>query len=251
VLVSERHRGVDVFGGGDALLEHADRLEPDRDAEARRRESGGVCHDDRCLAQRRDPSARGVDERGSSARTPHDLDERGGGHGVEEVHADEARRIVEHRGQLIDRDGGGVRGDRGVRGDVLFDASERIDLEGEIFRHGFDHECARGEQRGIRARGEALPILRDGFERRASGDRGIDRFEHAGGRRICRVGIAFDDGDPGACEQEGVCDAGAHASTAEHPDPSGGVGTDLGHRSLRSRKSVIRRNFSGLSNSSA
>src|SRR5436190_12415681 len=40
MVVAELHRAVDVFRAGDAFFEHANRLEPDRDAESRRGEAG-------------------------------------------------------------------------------------------------------------------------------------------------------------------------------------------------------------------
>ena len=42
VPVSERHRGIDVFRTGHPLLQHADRLEADRDADNKRGEQHGA-----------------------------------------------------------------------------------------------------------------------------------------------------------------------------------------------------------------
>ena len=49
MVVAELHRAIDVLGGGDAFFEHADRLEADGHAEARRGEAGRVADDDRRL----------------------------------------------------------------------------------------------------------------------------------------------------------------------------------------------------------
>ena len=61
VAVAEHHALVDVGGGGDPLLQHADRLEAEGDAEAAGGEAGRVPDLDALLAQPRDPPAGVVD----------------------------------------------------------------------------------------------------------------------------------------------------------------------------------------------
>ena len=73
--VAELHGRVDVGGRGDALLEHADGLETERDTEAARCESGAVPHDDGNLADRGDPRACVGDEFRRGGAPHHDLDE--------------------------------------------------------------------------------------------------------------------------------------------------------------------------------
>src|SRR5690606_24882116 len=50
VAVAELHRGVDIGRRRDALLHHANRLEPEHEAEPARREARAVLHRDRRLA---------------------------------------------------------------------------------------------------------------------------------------------------------------------------------------------------------
>src|SRR4029078_10304370 len=52
MVVAELHCPIDVLGTGNAFFQHANRLEPDRNAQARRREAGAVAHEDRRLAHR-------------------------------------------------------------------------------------------------------------------------------------------------------------------------------------------------------
>src|SRR5258708_23888413 len=52
MVVAELHGPIDVFGRGDALLQHADGFEPDGDAEAGSREARAVAHDDGLLSHR-------------------------------------------------------------------------------------------------------------------------------------------------------------------------------------------------------
>src|SRR4029079_12930347 len=52
MVVAELHCPIDVLGTGNAFFQHANRLEPDRNAQARRREAGAVAHEARRLAHR-------------------------------------------------------------------------------------------------------------------------------------------------------------------------------------------------------
>ena len=63
VAVAELHRLVDVLGARDALLDHADRLEPEDEAQAARREARRVLHDDHGLAHALADAPRRVDDR--------------------------------------------------------------------------------------------------------------------------------------------------------------------------------------------
>ena len=63
----------------------------------------------------------------------------------------------------------------------------------------------------------------------AAGDGGRDRLEHARRRGRGGIGVAFDDRDARPREQEGVRDARAHASAAEHADVGRGPGRGLAH----------------------
>ena len=87
MLVAEHHRRVDVLGGGDALLDHPDRLEAERDAQAGAGEARRVGDDDRRLAEGFHPAGGQVDEFGVAAGAHDDFHQAGGGHRVEEVHA--------------------------------------------------------------------------------------------------------------------------------------------------------------------
>lgn len=60
------------------------------DPEPARGESRGVVDDDRRLAEGVDPSADGVDGALGGGAGPHDLDEFGDRHRIEEVHANES-----------------------------------------------------------------------------------------------------------------------------------------------------------------
>src|SRR4029453_4277426 len=51
MAIAERHRLVDVLGGSDPLLQHADRLEPEEHAQPARREPRRIADDDRLLPE--------------------------------------------------------------------------------------------------------------------------------------------------------------------------------------------------------
>ena len=88
VAVAELERGVDVLGAGDALLDHADRLETEHEAQAARGEARRVLHDDARLAHLLADGARGRDRLLGGLLRLDDLEQLHQVHGVEEVHPD-------------------------------------------------------------------------------------------------------------------------------------------------------------------
>src|ERR1044072_2877849 len=92
MIVTEFHRRIYIFRARHSLLDHAHRFEPERDPEARRREARHVADDDGLLLHPRRDRAHRLDGFAGSLSPddylyePHDV------YGVEEVHADDARR---------------------------------------------------------------------------------------------------------------------------------------------------------------
>ena len=87
----------------DALLEHADRLEPEQHARAGSSRTRGVAHDDRVLPEPSRDRDRRVDRRLRRRLRADDLEQRHHRDRVEEVHADDELRTARRRGDLPDR----------------------------------------------------------------------------------------------------------------------------------------------------
>src|SRR5690606_19957448 len=116
-------------------------------------------------------------------------------------------------------------------------------LQHAILGYRFDHQVAAFEG------GDVVSDVESAMQRSSITD-GDTTFDRAGNtlaaafcRGIRRLRIALDHHDLAAGEQERVCDSRSHATTAEN--------SDLHGRPFLSRKSVMRRIFSALSNSSA
>jgi hypothetical protein len=82
MLVPERHGASMSSADGHPVLEHADRLEPERDAEPRRREARGVRARRSGSCRSRAPTRGLGDEHAVGGVAAHDLDERRRGHGL-------------------------------------------------------------------------------------------------------------------------------------------------------------------------
>ena len=141
VLVAERHRRVDVLGRGDAVLDHADRLEAERDAEPEEAKPGASVDDDRGLADRAAPTRGPRSTSAPSVASPRTISTSvDAGTGLKKCRPRKRAGRSSSAGELVDRDRRGVRRERGVPGDHGLDAGERVDLQLEVLGHGLDDE---------------------------------------------------------------------------------------------------------------
>ena len=197
-------------------LEHPDRLEPDRDAEPRRREAGSVVHGDRRLAERGDPVAGRARRASASVAAPSTISTSSdAGTGLKKCRPKKSAGRLERGRERVDRDRRGV----GCDGRAAARSSPRCARRASILRSRSPRgpprrrgrtrrmplDVGAGRERGRRRR---LPALD------ARGEHALD----AALRRRREVGVALDDGDLGAGQQERVRDARAHAAAAEHAD---------------------------------
>ena len=156
VVVAELHRAVDVRRAGDALLEHADRFQSDRDAEARRGESGRIADDDRALAHLLRDRAHLLDRlvarSARRARSPSASSRAG----IEEVQPDHPLGPL--RGGAISEM---LRLEVLLAPSTAFSGAERSSsakraaLQRHALRRGLDHQLRGGERLGkIRRSGQ-------------------------------------------------------------------------------------------------
>ena len=133
-----------------ALAKHAQGLGIERPRHAIDDKARRGLRTHRCLA----PGGGGGEHRFGHGRigggTAHDLDQRHGRNGVEEVHADEASGTLQGRAERRHGDGGGVGGEDGVGRDNGLQRREQLLLDREILDHGLDDETGTGK---IRRRG--------------------------------------------------------------------------------------------------
>ena len=98
-----RHRSIEVLTGGETRLVGADRTREIGDEQRVRDEARTVADDDRLLAQADGEFADVLDELHVGQQRVDDLDERQHRRRVEEVHADDARRLLRRLRDLGDR----------------------------------------------------------------------------------------------------------------------------------------------------
>ena len=120
------HAGVDVGGGGEARLQHADGRQQVRDQQGVDDEPGPVLGADDVLARAartaKDSAASATE--GSVSSDVTTSTKWSTGNGIEEVDPDYLRRAAGGHGQLHDGDGAGVRCQDGVR---ILDDLDRVD----------------------------------------------------------------------------------------------------------------------------
>jgi hypothetical protein len=217
--------------GGDALLEHAERLVADQRVDARGDEARRLAHDDRLLAHAHRDLARALDRLGPGLEAPHDLDQLHPVHRVEEVHADDlvgALRRAGHLGHGQRRRVG--RQDRRRRRQRI-ELAEELALERDVLGRGLDHEVAALDRlRQVLGCGEAGAV--SGFRGEfPPGDALVHQRADLGralveGRRLGVVEAGVEAGN--RC---GVGDSAAHDAGAEDRDAfdghesSNGVGS--------------------------
>src|SRR5690606_8251380 len=206
-------------------LDHADRAEQVGDEQAVDHEPGAVGHVDDGLAEGAGEQGRGAGAGGVvGAERADQFDERHDGDGAEEVDADDALGVAGGAREAADGEGGGGRGEDGVR--VLEDAvdpGEQGGLEVRALGDGLDDEVAVGErvevgghldagEGGVEV-GVGEPALPDALAEGAA-----DAV--VGGRYGAGAGDDDADVEAGPCGDVG--DAGAHAAAADDADPGGG-----------------------------
>ena len=209
------------------VLEHADRLEPERDAEPRRREARGVRDDDRGLADRVHPARAPAATSVPSVRVAaHDLDERRGGHRVEEVQAEEPRRA----GRAVRRAGRSrsTRCSTRARRPARSTASTRVRASILSSRSSGTASTTRSQRAKSRDVGARRRSARRWPPRRRRPCRGRRDAATDSSTRAAAAAAASASRsttvtrEPG--EQERVRDARAHAPAAEHADVGRGTG---------------------------
>ena len=218
VAVAEDHALVDVGGAGHALLQHADGLQPEADAEPAGGEAGRVADLDALLAQPGDPAAGVVDRRRGGALADDELDEGRERHRVEEVHAEEPLRPAERRRQLGDRQRAGVAGQQRPRRDDLLGRGQQVALGGGDLGDRLHHELdvEGGVEAGDRAEPADAGLDLAGGGAFAAGQPVGD----AGPGPRGGVAVGLDDHDRTARLQQHLGDARPHRAAADHGGPA-------------------------------
>src|SRR5437867_2845704 len=222
---AELHRVVDILGGRDALLERADRLEHDRDHQPVHDEPRRVLADDGRVTEAGYERAQRL-HRGVARRDRLDhLDELHHDRRVEEMEAGEPVGPLRRRGDLDDREAGGVRREDRRRGAHLVELPEDLFLRVHDLDDRFDDEVAVLE---VRERGRAADAA-TGLLRIVVGD--LAGLHDAGERRLdtrealldeLLIDLAREDVETGHSAH--LRDAGAHLSEAHDPDALDGHG---------------------------
>ncbi len=148
MAVAQLHGLVDVLGAGHALLHHADGLHAQDDAQPGRGEARGVLHHHRLLSKPSDEGHGQVSGFVGGLRAPHHLHQLHDVDGVEEVEPEEAARLRDVSGDLLDGEGRGVGGqERVLRRGVVHLAEDGV-LELHGLRGGLHHQVGAGGRVG-------------------------------------------------------------------------------------------------------
>ena len=146
MIQPELERLVDVARRGDALHQHVERLVADAGVDARRDEARRFAHEDRLFPHPRRDLVDRVERRGRRLERLHDFDELHLVHGIEEVHAGDARRVGQCRRHLGEAQRGRVRRDDRVRRREALDVGKELELDVDSLGRRLDDEIGIGER---------------------------------------------------------------------------------------------------------
>ncbi|MDR9060055.1 hypothetical protein FEP39_05166 [Burkholderia multivorans] len=239
---AELHSRVDLLGRRDPFREHEERFVDHRHENPVHDEAGRVPHADRRLVETLGQRTHGRRGRIARLQPADDLDERHQRHRVEEMHADETRRIGEQRRERGNRDRRRVRRNDRVGPCDRFDLLQNAALQLDVFGCGLDHDVDRRELRVIGRGRDACErgIARGGGElvfRHQPLEAALQRRESLLERGVRDV----DHHDVESCNGGGLRNAVAHGSGAY--DADGFDGHDDSSYSMRVcgvERSIIR-----------
>ena len=180
MVAAQLHALVDLDGTGHAVLQREDSLVDHRAQQAVNDETGRIAHADGRLAQLMRQPGHGVEGGLRGLQAADDLHQRHHRHGVEEVHAHKAGRILQRRSQAGDGDGGGVGGQNGLGTHHGLHVAQHLRLDALPFGGGLDHQvsilercrvggAADARQRGCLASLIQLLLPDEPVQRRADG----------------------------------------------------------------------------------
>src|SRR5690606_35396653 len=132
VVATQAHAQVDIFGTGDALLQHEDGLVDHRHQDAVDRKAGAVAHADSRLVDAADELAGGRAGVFGGLQTGNQLYQQHDRHRIEEVHADATFGTAADTGDPGDGDGRGVGRDDRIRPHYLIHLTDDRLLDVQI-----------------------------------------------------------------------------------------------------------------------
>ena len=200
-------------------LVHADGAREVGDEQRVGDEAGPVADDHGLLAEALGEIAHRRRELVVGEQRRDDLDELQDGRRVEEVHADDALRVLGRRGDLGEREAGGVGGEHGVLTDDVVELAEDVALDLQALRDGLDHEVGVLEVGQLVGPGDpaqdgSLLVLAEPALLDRSTGRGLEEPLAALGE----LGCAVDADDSEARLGEHLHDAGTHGAESDHAD---------------------------------
>ena len=144
-----RHGPVHLRGLDPRLVEHANAVVQQRNQDAVDDEARRVVARHGLLACPFSPGIGGLDRFVGGLTRAHDLHQRKDRRGIEEVHAEDALRVLRRFRDLGHGEGRRVRGQDRIRPSQAVQLAEHLALEVELLQHGLDHEVAVGEIREL------------------------------------------------------------------------------------------------------
>ena len=198
------------------------------------------------LPQARTTSSARATTSGAVSGPGIDLDERHPRDRVEEVEPQDPGWVRRHRGDGLDREGAGVRGEDRFLGRTGIEGPEDLVLQPEVLQRGLQDQIGFvGEVREGMGIAQALDPARHPFIDRVGieielGGSPFESVADAVSGPVDRRGIDVVDDDLGARLEGGLGDAGAHDARAHDADRgAGGVG-GWGRRSGHARSICVR-----------
>ncbi len=214
--------GVDGGRVGALLLVHREGLGVEGAGDPVDDEARGVGAADRRLPPAQHGAVRALGGGRVGRETADHLDEREQRGRVEEVQAEEAAGVREAGGELGDGEGGGVRGQQGVRRDHLFECSEERALDGGVLDDGLDDERGAGEvgEGGGRI-DPADRVLGLGRVETALRGHAVDAVLDDAHAACGELGVDVVDQHPVTCEKGDLGDALPHGAGADDRHSAG------------------------------
>ena len=220
MVAAQTHGGVDVLGGGDAVLDQLNGLVDHGDQQAVADEAGGLGHGDGSLADLLSQGEDGVVGIVGGVAAADDLNQLHGHRGIEEVHADDLVLALNAGSNLGDGDGGGVGGQDALVLGGLVQLLEDALLQVHALDGGLDDQIGVVQNAGVLGGGhEVHAALQTGdllLGHLATGDH-LGEALVQGGLGIGDDGIVdINNGDVLAGGGKHLSNAAAHLAGADH-----------------------------------
>ena len=145
VAGAQHHARIDILPTGEALLQHANRVEEVRGKQVIDDEAGAILAHDHALAEPLPDRPGGLERLVGGRQGADELEQPHDRHRIEEVGADHPVWPACRDGELDDRDRAGIAGQDRFRATDAVELREGFLLDLQVFGGGLDHQLTVGQ----------------------------------------------------------------------------------------------------------